>query len=332
MKNKKDWEEILDSFSVTFPQSWQWGEMHKSLGFLVFRVGIKDNKGDVIGAFQVIGEKTKRGFFWIVPHGPLAERGKERDVLAFLVSWIKRGPAQKIGGDVIRVQPYWERGRFSDFSSLGFVPSSFYLTAQDTWEIDLAPSLEEILREMRKTTRYLIKQSYKNPSLSVVFSQKKDDLPIFYDLLQKTAKRERFTIPSFEFLYQEFSSFLPEAWLGFSFLKKDLLAGVFIIGFKGTVFYHHGASVHTRVPATYRLQWEVICKIKKEGYKLYNMWGVAPKLLQDRSHPWWGLTLFKTGFGGYKTELEGCWDYPLSWKRYLFIQTIERTRRFLRGV
>jgi len=97
-------------------------------------------------------------------------------------------------------------------------------------------------------------------------------------------------------------------------------------------FYHHGASQNTypKIPTAYAVQWAAIREAKKRGIKLYNFWGIAPDE-NDKKHPWAGLTLFKKGFGGYRTNYLHAQDLPLSWK-YWISWSIELIRRKMRNL
>jgi len=59
-----------------------------------------------------------------------------------------------------------------------------------------------------------------------------------------------------------------------------------------------------------------------------QFWGIAPE--NRPKHPWTGLTLFKTGFGGYKEEYLHCQDLPVTLK-YWLNYTVEKMRRIKRG-
>jgi lipid II:glycine glycyltransferase (peptidoglycan interpeptide bridge formation enzyme) len=116
--------------------------------------------------------------------------------------------------------------------------------------------------------------------------------------------------------------------------------------------YHHGASssAHSKIPASYLLQWRAICDAKRRGDRVYNFWGIAPQEPRDTSHeiregentrssklearsskhPFSGVTLFKTGFGGEVMNLAHCMDVPLS-SRYYLTRGIEMVRKWHRG-
>ena len=40
-----------------------------------------------------------------------------------------------------------------------------------TWELDIRKPEENLLKEMRKTTRYLIRQAEKNPDIKIIKSK-----------------------------------------------------------------------------------------------------------------------------------------------------------------
>jgi len=112
-----------------------------------------------------------------------------------------------------------------------------------------------------------------------------------------------------------------------------------IIYWQSIAFYHQGASVFSKIPASYLLQWEAIKEAKKRGCGIYNFWGIAPgiknsndlKSSKIKRHPWWGLSLFKIGFGGYKKEYVKTQDYPLK-KSYIFTRIFENIRKIRRGL
>ena len=108
-----------------------------------------------------------------------------------------------------------------------------------------------------------------------------------------------------------------------------MLASAIIMYYGHQGAYHHGASIPTKIPASYLLQWEAIKEAKQRGKKFYNFWGIAPDDA-PASHPFKGITLFKTGFGGQKYELLPCQDLPLSFK-YNLTRVIELVRKKKRG-
>jgi len=79
------------------------------------------------------------------------------------------------------------------------------------------------------------------------------------------------------------------------------------------------------------LQWEAIKEAKQRGCERYNFWGIADEKSKIKKHPWWGLSLFKMGFGGYRKEYVKTQDLPLSpsyWLTFIF----EKIRKIKRGL
>ena len=92
-------------------------------------------------------------------------------------------------------------------------------------------------------------------------------------------------------------------------------------------FYYQSGSQTTKVPVNYLIQWQAILEARTRGCQIYNMWGVSP--LDQKDHPWYGLTLFKTGFGGQLKQYMHARDFPLS-PKYYFLRLIEKIPKTLR--
>jgi lipid II:glycine glycyltransferase (peptidoglycan interpeptide bridge formation enzyme) len=107
----------------------------------------------------------------------------------------------------------------------------------------------------------------------------------------------------------------------------------------GETSYHHGASAdaYKKIPASYLLQWTAIRDALRRGDDVYNFWGIAPLVTAadgqqraEKGHPFAGVTLFKTGFGGKLLELTQCVDIPLS-LQYHGTRAFELLRKWRRG-
>ena len=203
-----------------------------------------------------------------------------------------------------------------------------------TWKLDLTPSEEELLINMRKTTRYLIRQAMKNPDITIEKSEKLSDIEIYQKLNKEVAVRQKFTPFSYEYIKNEFEVFSKdnEALLLFGKYKREVAAAALVIFWSGIGFYHQAASLskYAKFSIPYLLQWEAIKEAKKRGCKLYDFWGFTdPK--KEPKHPWAGPTLFKMGFGGYKKEYVKTQDFPLS-KKYWLTYFFEKLRKTKRGL
>jgi lipid II:glycine glycyltransferase (peptidoglycan interpeptide bridge formation enzyme) len=325
--NKEIWEDFLLRCSEkTFLDSWSWGEFQKKMEEKIWRFGIYNNQ-ELIGLALAIKIRAKRGTFLFMPHGPISQN----NVLEVLVKKLKEIAKQE-GASFIRIAPIWEKSEENIrlFKEFAFREAPIHIHPELTWELDIDFSEEELLKGMRKTTRYLIKQAEKNPEIEII---KSADLEKFSGLLNKTAQRHHFIPFSLNYLENQFSCFSPnnEIVIFLGRYKGEIISSAIMIYWQKIGFYHHGASLpqNNKIPVSYLLQWEAIKEAKNRGCRKYNFWGIAPE--NNRKHPWYGLTLFKMGFGGYKKEYLKTQDLPLSWKYYL-TYFFEKARKIKRGL
>jgi len=327
---KETWENFLKEIKEkTFLQSWNWGEFQKSLGQKVWRFGFFE-KDTLLGSALVIKVSAKRGNFLFVPHGPLIKEEKfslKKEVLKNLFLKLKElGKKEKV--HFLRIAPLWQRNKENDqlFSFLGFKNAPIFLHPEITWELSLEKKDEnDILKGMEKRQRWSIKKAIKEKA-EVIKSQDEKDLKIFLDLYFKTAKRHHFVPFSKDYLQREFHVFKKDNQV-MIFLGKHqgkYLAGAFVIFWQNRAFYHHGASIKSKVPLSSLLQFFAIKEAIKRRCSFYNFWGIAES--EDKSHPWYGLTFFKKGFGGEKKVYLRTKDYPLSFC-YLLNYVVEKIRR-----
>jgi lipid II:glycine glycyltransferase (peptidoglycan interpeptide bridge formation enzyme) len=375
IKDKMVWEDFLQECEEkTFLQSWNWGEFNKMMGEKIWRLGIYE-KEQLIGTAFFYKIQAKRGTFIFVPHGPNMKKqatNNKRQLLEILLGELKK-IAKEEKCDFIRIAPILEKNEenIKIFKALEFKTAPTHIHPELTWELDITPSEEEILAQMRKTTRYLIKQAEKNTGVKIIQNQNINNLEKFDELNQRTVNRHHFVPFSLDYLKKEFLAFSPDnqpirqaqgypeciegqisIFLGE--YKKELVSSGIFVFWQGIAFYHHGASSlkYPKIPVSYLLIWEAIKEARKRGCKKFNFWGIAPVFVETKTgisnfpghevdsskncfpiskHPWAGLTLFKMGFGGYKKEYVKTQDFSLS-RKYWLIYFFEKMRKIKRGL
>lgn len=337
INDKTLWEEFLASVDVkekTFLQSWNWGEFQANLGEKVFRLSIFE-ADNLKAVCLIIRVKAKRGTFLLIPHGPIVKGIDKAQAMQFLLPELKK-IAKKEKCCFIRVAPIWSRGEENEkiFKDLGFKASPMHIHPELSWVLDLKRSEAELLADMRKTTRYLIKKGENDEDLQIIKSQDIKDIAIFNQLYQKTVARHDFTPFSLNYLEKEFISFAKDnqAVIFLAKYKNEYLAASVIIFWAGIGFYHQGASQQSKVPAAYLMQWQAISEAKRRGCSLYNFWGIADVTTEEelKNHPWRGLTLFKKGFSGEVIAYTKTQDYPIT-IRYWAVRAFEILRKKKRG-
>lgn len=328
--DEKTWEKFVLSQTphTPFLQSWAWGEFQEAMGLSHHRLGLI-HQGKMVGGVQVLVGSRKLGRFVYVPHGPLLNRGLEGQAKESLRHLKKF--AEKEGADYLRIEPLWEataKGQ-EELRELGFCPAAATSQAGGTTLLlDLRRPEEELLMGMRKTTRYLVRKG-REMGVEVHRSREPEMMEEFHRLMAATYRRQGFVPHSRRYLQTQFEILASQRMVELYLAKYqgDILAATIIITYGDTSTYLHAASVRSEVPASYVLQWEAIRAAKQAKLDLYDFWGIAPK--DNPRHPWYGYSLFKKGFGGYRVDYLGAWDFPLT-KRYLAVAGAERVRKFLR--
>ena len=291
---KQVWESfLLGREEKTFLNSWNWGEFQKKMGNKIWRLGVYENES-LLSVALVVRIKAKRGTFLFIPHAPViqargdpfspnfGENGSPlKSPLKVLLKELKKIAKQE-NCSFIRIAPILERQgeNIKIFKDLGFRDAPIHIHPELTWELDINPPENELLMNMRKTTRYLIRQAQKNKALEIIQSNKIEALEKFNQLYQETVGHHHFTPFSMNYLKNEFLSFAPDNQISIFFgkYKNEIISSAMIIFWQGIGFYHQGASSlkYPKIPVSYLLQWEAIKEAKKRGCKLYNFWGIAP--------------------------------------------------------
>jgi len=341
IENKEIWENFFlkDVNNKTFLQSFSWGEFNRELKNKVWRLGVF--KGDqLIAVCLVIKITAKRGSFLLIQHGPNIATGQKQEykqeILKTLINKLK-SIAKKERCSFIRISPLLERNEENKtmFKELGFINSAMHANAyESTWKLDLSLKEEDILKNMRKTTRYLIRQAQKNSEIEVYKSENPKDIDFYNKLNRETAHHKKFVPFSFDFIKNEFRvlSENKEALLFFAKYQNEIIAGALVIFWSGIAFYHQAAfsPKHHKLPVSYFLQWEIIKEAKIRKCFFYDFWGyIEPE--SNRNHPWSGPSLFKRGFGGRPYYYIKTQDLPLSF-RYWPVFLFEKIRKINRNL
>ncbi|MBU0646846.1 peptidoglycan bridge formation glycyltransferase FemA/FemB family protein [Patescibacteria group bacterium] len=336
INNKSAWE-LFDNKDVsrTFLQSWEWGEFQKKMNNKIWRLGIFDNNNllDIALVSKVV---AKRGIFLLIQHGPaeLKVKSQKSKMLGCLLEKLKEiGKEERVS--FIRISPLWEKTEENKaiFKNLGFKQAPMHANAYEaTWKLDIVLPEDDLLKNMRKTTRYLIKQAIKNKDISIEKSEKLVDIEKYQKLNKLVSKKQYFTPFSQDYIKNEFEVFSKEgnALCFFGEYKGELVATALIIFWSGIAFYHQAASgfKYSKLSIPYLIAWEAIKEAKKRNCVLFDFWGFTDPKLEPK-HPWAGPTLFKMGFGGKSFEYIKTQDFPLS-KKYWINYLIESFRKIKR--
>jgi len=338
--NKEEWEGFLaQRTEKTFLQSWNWGEFQIKSGNKVWRLGAYETE-KLLAICLVVKVTARRGTFLFIGHGPVFVEdllAKDKKEILELVLARLNNVAKEEGASFIRISPLLERTEENKniFVDLGFRDSPMHSSAYEaTWKLDIFEPEENLLANMRKTTRYTIKKVSANSDVSIEISNNPENIGVYQKLNKEVAKRQNFFPFSDEFIKNEFEIFNKDNQAVFVIGKYrgEAVAGAMIIFWSGIAFYHQAASLgkFAKLSIPYLLQWEAIKEAKNRGCRIYDFWGFTDPQKFPK-HPWAGPTLFKMGFGGYKKEYVKTQDFVIS-QKYWINYIIERARKIYRGL
>ena len=332
IKNKKTWEGFLfgQKNQCNFLQSWNWGECHRLCSQKIYRYGFYENNR-LKGIALLIKQKAKRGDYLECPGGPIINWND----LSYVKSFVKL--LKKIGKEdsccFVRIRPQILKNQENQRKLFrhGFIPAPMHLHAQDTWVLNIAKEEETLLKQMRKTTRYLIKKAIKE-EVKIVQSNDISDIKILFDLQKETARRHDFVPFPLSFFQAHFKAFITDNQIKIfkAVWKGKVLSIAMIVFYAKRAVYHYSASksAYSKIPASYLIQWEAIKEARKRGCGIYDFWGIAPENSSPK-HRFAGVTLFKKGFGGCPISYLPAHDLPLK-LAYGPIYIFESARRIYR--
>lgn len=337
--NQEAWNKfVLACQPNTFLQSWEWGQVQQATGEDVKHLGYYDFSGHLLAVALVVIVHARRGRHYLIPHGPIFSTRLIPDqnisvILTEIISHLQ-STAKSDRVCALRIAPLLKKtaSNLALFQSLGLRPAPLHVHAELTWVLDISKPADQLLAEMRKTTRHAIGRAAKAGVTCEIETDLEAVLNRFWPLYETTRQRHGFVLWPRSMIKSQLEKFSPNHQI-FSVLARyqnqDVAAAI-LPHFGSTVFYYHGASAKlpASIPATQLVQWTAINEAQRRGAKSYNFWGIAPK--NQPNHPFAGITTFKTGFGGYPLEYLHAQDLPLN-LTYWKLWAVDSYRKFKRG-
>ena len=317
------WDEVIrDHSEANFLQSPSYTKMNELLGSKVITEYFDKN-----GYALMIVRNAKRGRYLEIPCGPLIDWNKNQIVKEVFQKI--RTIAQQEKCVFVRIRPQLTRTdeNMKKLSALGLKESPMHLAAEHTVMIDLKPTEEELLSNMRRQTRYEVRRADKlgievtNDNSEALFRE-------FHKVQAETAKRQGFVPPSLATLLAEREAFLDNAriYVAKTPEKEPIAYGLIIRdGNEGDYYEAASTPLNRKLPGAYALLWRAMLDLKADGYERFNLWGIAPA--GQPNHRYAGVTTFKTGFGGQVVEYVPAHDMVISKVGYLKDLVVEKARK-----
>lgn len=298
-----EWSRMLDLFEdANLYQTWSYGSIRwgtENLSHLVLKCN-----DEVVAMAQIRiirPAKLKFGMAYL-RWGPLCHRrGREldRDVLIRMAHALHEEyvckhrlllqilPNAFVGSS--RAEPF--QLAFSGFAQ----ESSTFGNVYRTLLLDLAPSVEQLRRNLDKKWRNMLTRSEKN-DLKIVSGTTVDEYRVFSGIYHQMRRRKAFesTVDVEEF--RRIQEDLPEAHRMRIFICEQgglPLGGIVVSALGDSAIYLLGATSDQGLNSkgAYSLQWAMIQWLKKNGFRWYDLGGIDPK-----ANP--GVYSFKRGLSG----------------------------------
>lgn len=324
------WQAFLAATAYgDFLHDWVWADVAAHDGQPQRRyLAEEDGELVALAAAQVRPMPFGRSF-WYVPRGPVLDydhpRAAER--LRAVVIGLREAarPARAIA---VKVEPRLERASAPTAHFRRLRHDRRTLQVGQTRLVELADD-ETMLASFDKDTRYAVRRAERE-GIVVSSTANATDLraiDALHDLVLQTQARAGFPRPALE-RYRIAWRGLAAAGRATIFEARHaerLLASGMLVTEGDRSFYLFAGSVREehgevkRYPS-YALQWAMMRHARDAGVRIHDLWGIAPETAGPE-HPWYGVGLFKKGFGGRAVVWAGSWDI-----------VVDRTLYRLRGV
>lgn len=333
MSDATTWSEFVTAHQeANFLQSWQWGEFHAARGRTVVRRGVFNND-TLLGVYTGHVEPARRGKHMQIVGGPIIDWGNQTAVTA-LFDDIKR-TASKHSCVYVRIRPQLEESASSLtlMNQLGLRRAPMYLSVELAGVLDITQPEEEILKNMRQRLRRALRKAEKN-NISVETSTNPDDIHEFYRIQLETAGRHNFVAFSEDFLKKQFAAFAEtgNAVLYTARHEGEILAQNFMIFYGNEASYHYGVStaLGTKLSGAPLLHMQAMRDSRERGIGRYNFWGIVDE--DDTKHRFYGVSVFKRGFGVSELRYTPAHDIVINKLRYFPVALVDSLRRKRRHV
>jgi peptidoglycan pentaglycine glycine transferase (the first glycine) len=309
-----DYDQAWDEFLAAHPaghytQSCPWGMLKAKFGWEVTRILVKESDQILGGAQLLFRRLPVWGKIGYISKGPVISQAQP-DVMEKLLGDIE-DYAKQNAILLISIQPPSDQPEYMQpLISHQYKPSSYYIVPPSTVLIDLSQSEDEILSQMKRTTRQNIRAA---KSRGVTIKEGSEvDLPAFCQIKQVTESRSDFVHYDQDYYQEAWRQFANRGnmklWL--AYFGDELLAGLMAIYFGQWVVYAWACSTrsHVKKRPNDLLFWHAMMWGKQQGYHYCDLGGISPKvadaLRQNLEPPECkekGIARYKLGFGPMHT-------------------------------
>jgi lipid II:glycine glycyltransferase (peptidoglycan interpeptide bridge formation enzyme) len=295
-----------------FPQLWEWGEVRSLAGWRPVRLAIGSDDGvPLAGAQLLLRPMPVVGWHLAyVPRGPIGRLDDPALRHALVEGLRALGRAERIA--TVRADP--EVGVGEPYGAALMLPpwrAAPRVQPPITRLIDLSQGVDALRADLRRKHRQYINKAERDGVTIERFDggspseQVGPALADFNRIYHLTARRAGFVARTPAYYERVWSLFAQSrrARLSFAVVDGQRVATLFhfLCGDRVVESYGGMTDVGADARANYLLKWSAITGFADEGFRTYDLWGLATG----------GIRQFKEGFGGEEVAYVGARDLPL---------------------
>lgn len=319
IKEKERFDRFIASHAKGhFLQLWEWGEVKRGMGWEPLPLVLEED-GEIRAALLILKRRLPipvlQKCIFYAPRGPVADidseevckalfEGASRVAKEHKAIFLKIDPDVPVKNqafaDILKRCSFKKNETGLDFE--GVQPAFVF-------RLDIRPSEINLLQNMHSKWRYNIKLAGRK-GVTLRKGESKEDLKVFYHILQETAIRDKFLVRGYEYFEWIWDNMVEQGYaqVFLAEYQGQVIAATLamVLGDKAWYLYGASSNEYRNVMPNYLIQWEMICWARQKGCTLYDFRGVSGDL--DEANPLYGLYRFKKGFNGEFTEFVGEWD------------------------
>jgi lipid II:glycine glycyltransferase (peptidoglycan interpeptide bridge formation enzyme) len=284
--NREEWDAQIFQFS-NIAQTYEWAQYRQSDRINpLFLIATRQNI--TIGSWLVFVRETLLGTIVEIDSEPLIVDLDRRDeIIQVLFSEIEQMKPLEIR---------WSNYTLSRYAKKEFFTSNNFDIVQkyNAFIVNLKQDTSLIWENMDKKVRNDIRFAAKN-KVQILES---DNIREYSLLDQQTYKRSNLPPTDFTSLKKLFYSLKPKnlVHLFFAVQYDAVISGAIILCCGKKALYFKGATSDNPVRGSSNLlHWEIMKKLKTEGFEIYDLGGISLDFLSRKAL---GIQRFKSGFGG----------------------------------
>ncbi len=307
------WNAFVESAPYhAFPQLWEWGQVRAMGGWRPIRLAIGPSRDEPIAGAQLLLRRLPVVGWHLayVPRGPIGQLDDPAVRAALVGALHALGRAEKIA--TVRADPETRLETSYGQALLG-APwrAAPKIQPPTTRVIDLAIGAEALKADLKRKHRQYVNKAERS---GVTIERFDGSTPAevigpaladFNRMYQHTADRAGFVARQAFYYERVWAIFAPTGRIRLSFAVRDgervAMLFHFTCGERAVESYGGMTDAGADARANYLLKWAAISDFTRDGFAVYDMWGLATG----------GIRQFKEGFGGEEISYVGARDLVL---------------------